>query len=397
LYYTTPNSNVGSIFDTTKDELELPKKESDQVLFVSVIILMTFGCLAVFSSVAFFAETSGQNAGTFVLRHITKLGIALVAMVLVSKINYGVLARFSRLALVISWITIIAMFIYGEGAWGAKRALDLGFISFQPIAFAGVALIVHVAVLIHEKQEYIKSLSRSLLPIMFWITVTCGLIAIEDFSSSAVIMVITLIMMFVGRISLPQLSVLILVGIIGGSLFVMSSAERQSRITSYISQITQINNVRLDQKEGYQAQQAHIAIAQGELLGVGIGKSTQRDFLPAPYNDFIFAIITEEYGLAGASFVLALFTLIMIRGIAIIARHAPDVLGTVLALGSTLFLTIYALVNACVATGLLPVTGLPMPFISYGGTSIIFAAIMTGILLNISKYNTNLKTRFYNG
>jgi len=397
LYYTTPNSNVGSIFDTTKDELELPQKGSDQILFVSVIILMVFGCLAVFSSVAFFAESSGQNAGTFVVRHVVKLGMALIFIIFLSKVNYSVLARFSRLFLVVSWGTIFAMLLYGEGAWGATRALDLGFITFQPIAFAGVALILHVAVLIHEKQEYIKSFSRAFLPIMFWITITCGLIAIEDFSSAAVIMSISVIMMFVGRISLPQLSTLILVGVIGGSAFVMSSPERQSRITSYVSQITEVNNVRLDQNDGYQAQQAHIAIAQGEFFGVGIGKSTQRDFLPAPYNDFIFAIIAEEYGLAGAAFVLAMFTLIMIRGIAIIARHAPDVLGTMLALGSTLFLTIYALVNACVATGLFPVTGLPMPFISYGGTSIIFAAIMTGILLNISKYNTNLKTRFYNG
>lgn len=397
MYYTTPNSNVGSIFDTTKDELELPQRGSDQVLFVSVIILMVFGVLAVFSSVAFFAESSGQNAGTFVVKHVIKLGMALVFIIFLSKVNYRVLARFSRIFLIASWITIFAMFLYGEGAWGATRALDLGFITFQPIAFAGVTLILHVAVLIHEKQEYIKSFSRAVLPIMFWIITTCGLIAIEDFSSAAVIMAISVVMMFVGRISLAQLSALILAGVIGGSAFVMSSPERESRITSYIAQITEVNNVRLDQNDGYQAQQAHIAIAQGEFFGVGIGKSTQRDFLPAPYNDFIFAIIAEEYGLVGAAFVLTMFTLIMIRGIAIIARHAPDVLGTMLALGSTLFLTIYALVNACVATGLFPVTGLPMPFISYGGTSILFSAIMTGILLNISKYNTNLKTRFYNG
>jgi cell division protein FtsW len=357
---------------------------------------MVFGCLAIFSSVAFFAESSGQSAGTFVVKHVVKLGMALILIILLSKVNYSVLARFSPLFLIASLCTIVAMLLFGEGAWGATRALDLGFITFQPIAFAGVALILRVAVLIHEKQEYIKSFSRAFLPIMFWITVTCGLIAIEDFSSAAVIMTITMIMMFVGRISLPQLSTLVLVGLIGGSAFVMSSPERQSRITSYVTQISEVNNVRLDQNDGYQAQQAHIAIAQGEFFGVGIGKSTQRDFLPAPYNDFIFAIIAEEYGLAGASFVLAMFTLIIIRGIAIIARHAPDVLGTMLALGATLFLTIYALVNACVATGLFPVTGLPMPFISYGGTSIIFAAIMTGILLNISKYNTNLKARFYN-
>ena len=130
---------------------------------------------------------------------------------------------------------------------------------------------------------------------------------------------------------------------------------------------------------------------------MGIGKSTQRDFLPAPYNDFIFAIISEEYGIVGATTVIFAYLLILYRGIAVIARQAPDVLGTLMALGSTLIISLYAFVNAGVATGLLPVTGLPMPFVSYGGTSMLFAGAMAGVLLNISRHIENIKTRFYNG
>lgn len=397
MYYTTPNSNVGSIFGTTKDELEVPRQGSDQILFVSAIILMIFGCLAVFSSIAFFAQSHGNTAGELVMRHIVKIGIALLVMIFVSKINYSVLARFSRLAMVVSWFLLLVVIFYGEYQFGARRSLSLGIISFQPSSLAAVSLILHTAVLLHEKQEYIKSFKRAFLPIMFWITITCGLIAVEDFSSAAVIMGICALMMFVGRISATQLFGLILIGLIGGSVFIYSSAERQSRISSYVSQITEINNTRFESGNGYQAQQAHIAIAQGELFGVGIGKSTQRDFLPAPYNDFIFAIIAEEYGLAGAFAIIIMFTIVLLRGIAIIARHAPDVLGTLLALGSTLMITLYGLVNAAVATGLFPVTGLPMPFVSYGGTSMLVAAIMMGMLLNISKYNVNPNTRFFNG
>jgi cell division protein FtsW len=137
--------------------------------------------------------------------------------------------------------------------------------------------------------------------------------------------------------------------------------------------------------EGYQAQQAQIAIAQGQITGVGIGKSTQRDFLPAPYNDFIFAIIAEEYGLIGSLGLILIYTLILIRGVVFIARKAPDSLGMLLATACTLMVVMYGFVNAGVASGILPVTGLPMPFVSYGGTSMLFSGAMVGILLNVSK------------
>jgi cell division protein FtsW len=318
-------------------------------------------------------------------------------MIFISKINYRVLARFSRAAMIISWILLIIMLAYGDISWGAQRSLSIGSISFQPTSFAAMALIIHVAVLLYEKQEYIKDFNRAFLPILFWVFVTFLLIATEDFSSAALLMCICILMMFVGRISIPPLTGLVLIGLIGGATMIYVSPERQSRIDQYVAQITEINDQNFESAGGYQAQQAHIAIAQGQFFGVGIGKSTQRDFLPAPYNDFIFAIIAEEYGLVGAFSVILAYLLILYRGIAVIARQAPDLLGTLMALGCTLLISFYAFVNAGVATGLLPVTGLPMPFISYGGSSMVFAGAMAGMLLNVSKHNANIKTRFYNG
>ncbi|PWN06957.1 FtsW/RodA/SpoVE family cell cycle protein [Rhodohalobacter mucosus] len=397
MHYTTPNSKVGSIFGTTKEELDTPVQGSDRVILVCVFVLMMFGAMAVYSSIAYFAQMHGTTAGALVAGHMVKLAIAFIAMILVSKMSYTVLARFSRIAVIFSWLLLFAVMIYGDLVFGARRALSIGGFSFQPSSFAAVALIIHVAVLLHEKQGYIKDFKRAFLPILIWVGATCLLIGLEDLSSAALLMGICIFMMFVGRISTIQIAGLALIGVIGASSLIMSSPERQSRITQYVSQITEINSTELESAEGYQAQQAHIAIARGQLMGVGIGKSTQRDFLPAPYNDFIFAIIAEEYGMIGSFGLMIIFVVILIRGVAFIARQAPDALGTLMALGATLMITLYGFVNAAVATGLFPVTGLPMPFISYGGTSMLFAGVMVGILLNISKYNRQIQNRFYNG
>jgi len=139
------------------------------------------------------------------------------------------------------------------------------------------------------------------------------------------------------------------------------------------------------QAEGYQADQARIAIAMGGLTGMGPGKSIQRDFLPAPYNDFIFAIIAEEYGLMGAMGLLLLFCVLLFRGLLRIARHAPDPLGLFLGVGFTTTVVLYGFIHAGVASGLLPVTGLPMPLVSYGGTSMVTTGFMLGVLLNLSR------------
>lgn len=380
---------------TSPDDIDTPKHGSDRVLLVSVVILMVFGVLAVYSAIAYFAESKQTTAGSLVIGHMMKLGIAFLVMLIASKIDYHLLVKFSRFGMVISWLLLIAVMLFGTEVFGAKRYLDIGGFSFQPSSFAAVALLVHVAVLLDEKQDYIKDFKKAFLPIMFWVLITCALIGIEDFSSAAILMAMSLLVMFIGRISVIQLSSLVIIALIGASALILQSPERQSRIHQYVDQIVDINSEEFNSEEGYQAQQAHIAIAQGEIFGVGIGKSTQRDFLPAPYNDFIFAIIAEEYGLVGSISLILLFTVIFFRGIAKIAKNAPDTVGTLIAVACTLTITIYGFVNAGVASGLLPVTGLPMPFVSYGGTSTLTAGLMVGILLNISKHDRKKRLVFY--
>lgn len=195
--------------------------------------------------------------------------------------------------------------------------------------------------------------------------------------------------MFMGGVNILHLGAMVLIGATGAIILVSASDARMARITNYVDQVIYINGEKLESGAGYQAQQAHIAIARGQITGVGMGKSAQRDFLPAPYNDFIFAIIAEEYGIVGAGIILILFTIILIRGIIFVARTSGSLSGQLLATIFTITFVLYGYVNAAVATGLFPVTGLPMPFVSYGGTSMLFSGMMMGVVLNISKKNVN--------
>jgi cell division protein FtsW len=171
---------------------------------------------------------------------------------------------------------------------------------------------------------------------------------------------------------------------------IANSPDRAARVESYLGvnlfTSTSTEQVMGTDGEQYQSQQARMALAMGGFMGVGPGKSVQRDFLPAPYNDFIFAIVTEEYGLIGALGLLFGFCVLLFRGYLRIARNAPDPLGLILATGLTSLIVVYGFVHAGVSCGLLPVTGLPMPFVSYGGTSLLANGIMAGILLNISRH-----------
>lgn len=385
MYFTTPKNKQSFILENPGEELAVRGRGSDHWLLAAVSILMVAGILAVYSSIAYFAESHSTTAFNLVFGHMIKLGIAIAVLVIFSKIPYQKVALISKYALLMSWIFLIFVMFYGNEVFGARRHLNVGGFSFQPSSFATVALLIHLCVMLVNKQSYITSFSRTFLPMMFWVGITCLLVGLEDFSSAALILSISLLIMFIGRVSVIHLGGLVVIGALGAAFLLSQSAERQSRITNYIEQVIHIKSDGFALNAGYQAQQAHIAIAKGGLLGVGIGKSTQRDFLPAPYNDFIFAIITEEYGLAGAGLILLAFMLILLRGVVFIAQSAPDMLGSLIAMACTLTIVAYGLVNAAVATGLFPVTGLPMPFVSYGGTSMLFAGMMIGILMNISR------------
>lgn len=365
-------------------------RPADKYLVWTVLALGAVGVVAVYSSVSFLAQTkAGGDTERFLWLHLSRLALALGAMGLFSLIDYHTVARFSKAALIGALGLVGAAHLMGESAGGAARWLEIGPVSFQPSDLVRVALVVYVAVLLVRKQAYIKSLERSFMPVFFWIFLVVALIGWQDLSTAAVVFGIAVLMCFVGRASLLHLSGLGLVGVALTGVLLLGSPERAARVEAYLGTDlfphTTTERVHSTQHEGYQVQQAQIAIAMGGLTGVGPGKSTQRDFLPAPYNDFIFAIIAEEYGLLGALGLLALFSVLLFRGFLRVAREAPDPLGLLLGVGLTTMVVLYGFVHAGVACGLLPATGLPLPFVSYGGTSMFANGIMIGILLNISR------------
>ena len=362
---------------------------SDRLVLWSVAALAAFGIVAVYSAITFLAVArAGMAPESFLYRHIIRTGLAVAAMILFSRLDYHKVAAWARPALIGSLALLVLVQIAGVTAGGAERWLRLGSLSIQPSDIARVALVLHVGMMLASKQLYIDSLERTFIPLLVWIVPTVLLIGIEDLSTSAMLIATVLIMCFVGRVRIAHLGATGMGLALCAALFLMSSPERASRVTSWVeSGLFASAEVGSDHEadEGYQAKQARIAFALGGLTGRGPGKSVQRDFLPAPYNDFIFAIIGEEYGLIGALALIFLFCVLLFRGFLRIGRAAPDPLGLFLAIGITTMITLYGFVNAGVACSLLPVTGLPMPFVSYGGTSLLASGVLVGVLLNISR------------
>ena len=362
----------------------------DKFVLWSVMVLAAVGVVAVYSAISFLAITkSGGNTERFLFNHVLRVVLALAVMGAFSMIDYHVIARFSRIALIGTIGLLFVVEVFGVVSGGAARWLRFGTMGFQPSDLAKVALTVYIAVLLARKQLYIKSFSRAFAPIFAWILLTVAVIGIEDLSTAALVLVSVLTMCFIARVSVLHIGAVGAVGLILAYTLLMASPGRASRIESYLGvklfPNTEETEVFSVQNEGYQAQQARIAFAMGGISGVGPGKSVQRDFLPAPYNDFIYAIIAEEYGVVGAVLLLMVYVVILSRGLLRIARRAPDPLGLFLSAGLVVMLVLYGFVHAGVTCGLLPVTGLPLPFVSYGGTSMMASGMMMGILLNVSR------------
>ncbi len=367
---------------------------ADRAVLWAVVLLSALGVAAVFSAISFFAETRlGGAPSSFLLKHLLRLGLAFTVAVALSRVDYRRVARHSKALLIGSIGLLLVVQAVGVATNGAQRWIDLGLVTFQPSDLAKVALILHVAVLLARKQAYVTDWARGFVPLAVWAAPTIVLIGMENLSTAVVLSATIAAMLFVGRVRVLHMAAAAAVGLVLTVALLATSPARAARVdaflgTSLFHDATEDTSVHSRQDEGYQADQARIAFAMGGLTGVGPGKSVQRDFLPAPYNDFIFAIIAEEYGLIGASLVLLVFVWLLGRGFLRVARGAPDPLGLFLATGLTTAVVLYGFVNAMVACGLLPVTGLPMPFVSYGGTSLLATGAMIGILLNISRHAT---------
>ena len=257
-------------------------------------------------------------------------------------------------------------------------------ISFQTSDLAKLALIMYVARLLSKKQNQIKELKTTFIPIIVPVVLVCGLILPANFSTTAVLFLTCLFLMFIGRIKIKYLLALIGIGALLLSLFItiIMFSSSQGRVATWKSRVE--NFISGDNEANYQVEQSKIAIARGGLIGVGPGNSTQRNFLPHPYSDFIFAIIVEEYGLLGGVFIILLYLILLFRTIRIVTL-SPGTFATLLAMGCCFSLVFQAMINMAVAVNLIPVTGMPLPLVSMGGTSILFTSFAIGIVLSVSK------------
>jgi len=364
-----------------QDELK-----GDKVIWLIMLVLSLFSIMAVYSATSSMAFVrKGGNTEFYMMRH----GIFLIVGLILTYICYRIpYQRFSTMAPYLFAVTIpllLFTFFMGAEVNDARRWISLpGGFTFQTSDFAKLALVIYIAKTISVKQDVIDDFKEAFLPIIVPILMVTSLIAPADLSTAGLLFFVCFLMMIIGRVSWKYIALLVLLAgfamaclIIGGEFF-----PDHIRVGTWTSRIQEFF---FNADGGYQVQQAKIAIADGELFGVGPGNSVQRNYLPSPYADFIYAIICEEYGLLGGLVVISMYLLFFWRCVSIITR-SQKTFGAMLVLGLGLLFTVQAFANMAVSTHFMPVTGLTLPMISMGGTSILATCVAVGIILSVSKY-----------
>jgi cell division protein FtsW len=359
----------------------------DRVIWLVVILLSIFSVLTVYSSTGTLAyKVQGGNTTYYLLKHGGLLLFGFLLMYGAHLIRYTFYSKISVLAVIAAVPLLVFTLAMGTSLNDASRWITLPIIniSFQTSDFAKLALIMYVARLLSKKQDQIKDFRSAFLPIMLPILVVCGLILPANFSTAAVLFLTCLILMFIGRINMKYILMLIGTGVVCFSLFVTVAlfSKSSGRVGTWKKRIE--NFISGESDANYQSQQGKIAIATGGLLGKGPGHSTQRNFLPHPYSDFIYAIICEEYGFVGGAFIVLLYLILFFRGVRIV-KKSPMAFASLLAIGCSFSLVFQAMINMAVAVNIFPVTGQPLPMLSMGGTSIWFTSIAIGIILSVSR------------
>ncbi|MBE9466948.1 MAG: FtsW/RodA/SpoVE family cell cycle protein [Bacteroidetes bacterium] len=362
--------------------------KGDAVIWVVIFILSIFSILAVYSSTGTLAyRKMGGNTTYYFLRHTVFLIFGLGITYLFHTISYKYYYLISKLLLYITIPLLVFTLFKGISLNQASRWITLPGIglSFQTSDLAKFALIIYIARLLSNKQEHIKNFKKAFKPVVLPIIIVCGLILPANFSTAAILFATSLILMFVGRISLKYLFGVIGIGIAFFSIFVIIAinSPNHGRVGTWKKRIESFAD-NTENDGNYQTNQSKIAIVTGGVFGKGPGHSTQRNFLPHPYSDFIYAIIIEEYGFVGGFFVLLLYIILLYRA-GVILKKCERTFPAFLVIGLTFSIVFQAMINMAVAVNIFPVTGQTLPFVSMGGTSIIFTSIAMGIVLSISR------------
>ena len=361
--------------------------QGDRAIWMIVAILAIFSILAVYSATGHVAfKYRGGATESYLLKHLFFIVGGLVITYICYLMHYTNYSKAAPLLLVISIPLLVYTIAFGVEINEAKRWVEIPFVgvTFQTSDLAKLALITYVARAISSKQEYIKDFNSAFLPIVVPILIICGLIAPADLSTSLLLFFTCVLMMFLGRVSFKYIFLLLFLGIVVFACLIVVGEFFPDFVRSG-TWVQRMQDFMTDPEGGYQIQHAKIAIANGEFLGEGPGNSSMRNYLPAPFSDFIYAIICEEYGILGGFVIIGLYVMLFFRCVSIVTR-SPKAFGAMLVLGLGLIVALQALANIAVSVHLVPVTGLTLPLVSMGGTSIVFSSIAFGMILSVSRY-----------
>jgi cell division protein FtsW len=367
--------------------LLLERLKGDKVIWLVVFAISLISLMAVYTGAG--SPVLARAGGTeyYLIKHAVLLAASFVIMYVVSAFDYRVFARISTFLMYITIPVLVLTLIFGRNVNDASRWIEIFGWTIQPSDFAKVTLLIHLAKVLTEKQDKLHDFYQGFMPTMAWILVTCGLIAVANLSTALLLFATSFMVLFIAGVNLRFLGSM--VG--GGALVLMllftvgpRADTWQSRLKAYWSSLTDPNY-----DPGHQVLQAYGAIANGGFLGVGPGGSSQRNWVPNSTSDMIYPIILEEAGFIGGMVVLGLYLLLLFRVVGIVTMSKT--FGALLAAALAFLLVVQAMLNMAVAVGLIPVTGLPLPMLSMGGTSLLFTGFALGIILSVSHHALEAK------
>ncbi len=362
----------------------LSNTKGDRWIWLIVILLSVISLLAVYSSTGTLAYKQGKATESILMKHVLMMAGGLILMYISHKLDYRYYAGLSKLLIMVTIPLLLFTLLFGNHLNGASRWINIPGtgLSFQTSDLAKLALITYLARTLSRKQENIKDVKQSFLPIMGSVCLVFILIALANLSTALMLFGVSILLLIMGRISVKQIAVVCAAGAILLTGVIFLGPRRKT----YISRVhTFMHPEKVDSDKSFQSDHSKIAIATGGIFGKGPGNSTERNFLPEAYSDEIYAIIIEEYGMVGGIAVVCIYLFLLYRCVKIVTK-APKAFGALLAAGLSFSITIQAFANMAIAVGLGPVTGVPLPLISMGGTSILFTSIAFGIILSVSRH-----------
>lgn len=358
-------------------------KKYDKILFIAVLILLAFGLVMIYSASSIWADYKFHDSFRYIKQQALFIVVGLVLVRMIMNIDYNKYYEKANIILGICFLLLILVLIPGIGTIrnGSRSWFGIGPFGVQPSEFAKLGLIIFTSKYLSNSNKFLKSYKKGVFPILGVMLLFFGLIMLQPDLGTGLVLAMTIVsLLFIAGVNMKFFFGVGILGVIGVIILIIIAPYRMDRITAFVDPWKDPLGT------GFQIIQSLYAIGPGGLLGRGYLKSIQKQFyLPEPQTDFIFSIITEEFGIVGAFIVVGLFVVVLLRGIKI-SLNSKDDFSKYLAFGMTFQIIFQAIMNLMVVVGLIPVTGVTLPFISYGGSSLLITLVSVGILLNISKF-----------